>query len=67
MPKIREVLEKYNKIVSFPLTPKKIRAAAYNPREFLQNICVEIIRCDDAGSPAAQKLIDSMLPLLDSL
>lgn len=45
--KCAEVLEKYHRIVPFPLSIKRIKAAGYDPAKYLKRMAKDIRRCDD--------------------
>ena len=58
---IKEVMLKYHKKVTFPLTPRKIQAAGYNVADYLINILDELKLCSDADTKTAQKVIRSLI------
>lgn len=43
----KEVLEKYQKKVAFPITPEKIRAAGYDVTAYLKQLVKEVKNCSD--------------------
>ncbi len=56
--KCQEVLEKYNRIIPFPITWKKVQEAGYDdPTEYLKQIALEIKGCEDSNLPIAQEFL----------
>lgn len=45
--KCDEVLKKYHRLVSYPLSIKKIKAAGYDPARYLKRLARDIRKCDD--------------------
>lgn len=45
--KCDEVLKKYHRLVSYPLSVKKIKAAGYDPADYLKRLARDIRKCDD--------------------
>jgi len=64
---IKQVLEKYHKIVPFPVSLTKIKKAGQAPKQYLQNIVAELNQCSDADSCKSKKLLASLNETLASL
>ena len=45
----KEVLEKYGKMVPYPISPEKIAAAGYDVDKYIKDMGEELSRCDDVG------------------
>ena len=55
--KCKEVLDKYHKLVPFPISPEKIEATGYNVSQYLGDLSDELELCDDYFEhPLAQKV-----------
>ena len=55
--KCKDVFEKYHRIVSYPLSIKKIKAAGYDPAKYLKRLARDIRKCDDINDKAAQRFL----------
>lgn len=60
---VTEVLVKYNEIVPFPWTPKKIKKAGFDPKELFITIDRELQKCSDIDSPEGKICIGLMYEL----
>jgi len=55
----KDVLEKFNKLVPFPITPEKIAAAGYDLDQYIKDMGESLRQCDDVGvHPRAKKVCD---------
>jgi len=53
--KCKTVMQRFHKLVPFPVTPEKIKAAGYDVTTYLKLILQELSECDDLSeSPRAQ-------------
>lgn len=57
MSSAKEVLDRYNAMVPFPITPAKIKAAGYNPERYTWNLINDIECADDSNDPRVQKFL----------
>ena len=55
----KDVLEKFHKLVSFPVTPEKIAAAGYDVSQYLKELGDALHQCDDVDKhPLARSVCD---------
>lgn len=47
---VKDVLEKFNKLVPFPLTLKKIADAGFDAEEYFKDMGEALRQCDDVGT-----------------
>jgi len=45
--KIKDVFNKYRKLVPFPWNQKKIRCSGLNPKKFVRDFAKDLNRCED--------------------
>lgn len=54
-----DVLEKFNKLVPFPITLEKIAAAGYDVDQYIKDMGESLRQCDDIGNhPQAKHVCD---------
>lgn len=58
MAKVKDVLVKYNKIIQFPWTMRKIKKAGKDPAPFFFELGQELAECEDAAQPATKQLLE---------
>lgn len=59
--KVAEVMKKYHKLVPFPVTVEKIRAAGFEPTSYLAEVSDALGGCSDFHkSPGAIKIAQSI-------
>ncbi len=55
----KDVLEKFHKLVPFPITPEKIAAAGYDVDQYFKDMGDLLRQCDDVGDhPRAKRMCD---------
>lgn len=53
----KDVLEKFHKLVPFPITPEKIAAAGYDVDQYFKDMGEALRQCDDVDShPRAKRM-----------
>lgn len=57
----KEVIEKFNKLVPFPITPEKIAAAGYDVAQYIKNMGEALSQCDDVGVHPRVKSVCDMV------
>lgn len=63
--KCKDVLDKFQKLVPFPMTPKKIKAAGYDVGQYLKSIGKELSKCEDVDEhPLAKSICDTLQKML---
>lgn len=62
--KCKEVLERYHRIVSFPMSIKKIKQAGYEPADYLKKLAADIRKCTDVENDrTAQRFLKAAAAL----
>jgi len=57
----KNVIEKFNKLVPFPITSEKIKAAGYDVGQYLKSIGEELSQCEDVDEHPLAKRISGMI------
>jgi len=61
----KNVIEKFNKLVPFPMIPGKIKVAGYNVGQYLKSIGKELSQCEDVDEhPLAKQIIGMVQKML---
>lgn len=60
---VKDVLSKYNQIVPFPWSPRKIKKAGLNPTKFLTSLGRDLGECKDKDDPTIQAILDIILTM----
>ncbi len=64
---VKQVIEKYHKLVPFPISSAKVKRAGYTVEQYLQNITTELNKCSDKKDGKNKKLIASLNKTLAEL
>lgn len=59
--KCKDVLEKYHKLVPFPITPEKIATAGYDVGQYLKDLAGSLRQCDDVDDHPIARTVCSMV------
>ena len=66
MSTVKEVLERYDAKVPFPLTPEKIEAAGHNVAFYLGCLVGELMNADDADDPRTGEILSQIDDILQT-
>ena len=64
--KAAQVLDRYNVLVPFPITPEKIAAAGYDVQLFLSNLVNELYQCEDRDRPSVKKTLSAIGQIIEA-
>lgn len=64
--KAAQVLDRYYRLVPFPLTPEKIAAAGYDVDLFLSNLINELYQCEDRDLTPVKKTLSAIRQLTEA-
>ena len=57
----KEVLEKYHKLVPFPISPEKIAMAGYDIGQYLKDLGESLRQCDDVDDHPLARSVCAMV------
>jgi len=60
MATVKDVLEKYHKLVPFPITLAKVKKAGYKPEQYLRDLAADLNQCSDKKDGKSKKLIAAL-------
>ena len=58
---VNDVLEKFNKLVPFPLTLEKIADAGFDAKQYFKDMGDELRQCEDVGDHQRVKKVCKLL------